>query len=137
MNLARHLAAALACAGLLCLSSPGCQKGSDDKKQATGTDAGSDKSGKKRPSATRSRKEKIPPPPDVAAPPADAKKTEKGVAYKILTPKPGAQKPGPNDTVVVHYTGWTTDGNSFDSSVARKHPARFPLGRRHAAGRRG
>ena len=29
--------------------------------------------------------------------------------------------------VTVHYTGWTTDGKMFDSSVARGKPATFPL----------
>jgi len=27
----------------------------------------------------------------------------------------------------VHYTGWTTDGKMFDSSVGRGQPATFPL----------
>jgi FKBP-type peptidyl-prolyl cis-trans isomerase len=27
----------------------------------------------------------------------------------------------------VHYSGWTTDGKMFDSSVARGEPATFPL----------
>ncbi len=65
-------------------------------------------------------------PADVAAPPADALKTASGLAYKVL--KPGAgDKPGPRDTVEVHYTGWTTDGKSFDSSYKRNKPAKFPL----------
>src|SRR6266545_6780954 len=136
MMLVRHSVPALAFAGLLSLSFSGCQKGSDaekdkekekaadkDKKAATDT-ASKAKQGM----ATKPTRAEIPAPPDVAAPPADAKKTAGGVSYKILSPgKPGAEKPGPNDTVVVHYTGWQTDGKMFDSSVARKHPARFSL----------
>ncbi|MBC8162814.1 MAG: FKBP-type peptidyl-prolyl cis-trans isomerase, partial [Roseiflexaceae bacterium] len=29
---------------------------------------------------------------------------------------------------VVHYTGWLTDGTSFDSSLTRGEPFSFPLG---------
>jgi FKBP-type peptidyl-prolyl cis-trans isomerase len=73
----------------------------------------------------------IAPPPvpkDVAAPPKDAKKTERGTFYKILKKgKPGGKQPVPSDTVAVHYTGWTTDGRMFDSSVIRGKPSEFPL----------
>jgi len=31
--------------------------------------------------------------------------------------------------VTVHYTGWTTDGKAFDSSITRGQPAQFPLNR--------
>jgi peptidylprolyl isomerase len=30
--------------------------------------------------------------------------------------------------VEVDYTGWTTDGKMFDSSITRGQPAQFPLG---------
>jgi peptidylprolyl isomerase len=68
-----------------------------------------------------------PAPPDVAAPPKDAKKTAKGVFYKILSPKKGAAHPTAGDTVKVHYTGWTTDGVQFDSSIPRGQPSEFSL----------
>jgi FKBP-type peptidyl-prolyl cis-trans isomerase len=32
------------------------------------------------------------------------------------------------DNVVVHYTGWLTDGTKFDSSLDRKQPLTFRLG---------
>jgi FKBP-type peptidyl-prolyl cis-trans isomerase len=64
-------------------------------------------------------------PPDVAKAPADAKKTASGLATKVLQPGTGKVKPTPNDRVTVHYTGWTTDGNMFDSSYLRNQPASF------------
>src|SRR5919202_455314 len=66
-------------------------------------------------------------PADVKAPPADAKKTPSGLAYKVLQPGVGGRHPKASDRVTVHYTGWTTDGKMFDSSVVRGQPATFPL----------
>ena len=71
----------------------------------------------------------IPAPADVAAPPADAKKTASGLASKVTEPGTGKTHPASTDLVTVHYTGWTTDGKMFDSSVARGKPATFPLDR--------
>jgi len=66
-------------------------------------------------------------PPDVKGPPDDAKRTASGLAYKVLKPGTGARKPAQWDSVTVHYTGWTTDGKMFDSSVARGMPAVLKL----------
>src|SRR5262245_4145246 len=66
-------------------------------------------------------------PSDVKAPPADAKKTTSGLAYKVLKPGTGGRRPKSNNQVTVHYTGWTTDGKMFDSSVVRGQPATFAL----------
>ncbi len=71
--------------------------------------------------------ESQPAPSDVAAPPADAKKTEKGVSYKVLKQGPGGPKPKPTDSVTVHYTGWQTNGTMFDSSAKTGKPAKFRL----------
>jgi peptidylprolyl isomerase len=73
------------------------------------------------------KKKTIPAPDDVAAPPEGAKTTASGLAYRVLEEGEGGPKPGPKDTVEVHYTGWTTDGEMFDSSRTRGRPARFPL----------
>jgi FKBP-type peptidyl-prolyl cis-trans isomerase len=69
----------------------------------------------------------IPAPPDVSGPPADAARTPSGLASKVLTPGTGTRHPRPNSEVTVHYTGWTTDGKMFDSSVQRGQPATFGL----------
>jgi peptidylprolyl isomerase len=66
-------------------------------------------------------------PPDVAAPPADAVRTPSGLASKVLTPGTGTRHPRPNSQVRVHYTGWTTDGKMFDSSLTSGQPVTFTL----------
>ena len=67
-------------------------------------------------------------PTDVAAVPANAKKTASGLAYRVLSKGKGKVHPKASDVVKVHYSGWTTDGKRFDSSVVRGQPAEFPLG---------
>ncbi len=74
---------------------------------------------------------RLPAPEDVAEPPEDALDHGNGLRSKVLLPSlrdPPEPSPGPHDTVTVHYTGWTTDGEMFDSSVIRQKPATFPLG---------
>lgn len=72
----------------------------------------------------------VPPPTtpaDVAAPPADAVTTKSGLAYKILQPGTGTAHPKRSSTVRVIYTGWTTDGHMFDTSIVHGEPAEFRL----------
>ena len=78
-------------------------------------------------SATMAFAEPIPAPDDVAGPPSDAQKTGSGLASKVLRPGKGTTHPTKTDVVTVHYTGWTTDGKSFDSSISRGKPATFAL----------
>ena len=69
----------------------------------------------------------IPAPSDVAAPPADASTTPSGLASKVQTAGSGTKHPTATSRVRVHYTGWTTNGKMFDSSVARNEPITFGL----------
>ncbi len=66
-------------------------------------------------------------PKDVAAAPKDAKKTDSGLAYRVLTKGKGTTHPTATSRVTVHYSGWTTDGKLFDSSVQRGTPSTFAL----------
>jgi FKBP-type peptidyl-prolyl cis-trans isomerase len=74
-----------------------------------------------------------PPPPatptDVAGPPEDAQKTASGLSTKVLSPGVGTEHPKADSKVTVHYSGWTTDGKLFDSSLVRGEPVTFPLNR--------
>lgn len=66
-------------------------------------------------------------PKDVAAAPEDAITTGSGLASRLLEKGTGETKPKATDLVTVHYSGWTTDGKLFDSSVKRGQPTSFPL----------
>lgn len=79
------------------------------------------------PAAAPSRPPGIPPPPDVAAPPANASKTASGIAWIVVKAGTGTIHPKETSTVKVHYTGWQTNGEMFDSSVMRGNPVEFPL----------
>jgi len=54
--------------------------------------------------------------------------TPSGLKYTDLVVGTGAQ-PKAGQTVIVHYTGWLTDGKKFDSSRDRNQPFSFTLGR--------
>ncbi|MCH7664411.1 MAG: FKBP-type peptidyl-prolyl cis-trans isomerase, partial [Acidobacteria bacterium] len=68
-------------------------------------------------------------PEDVATPPEGAEKTATGLAMRVLVAGTGTTHPSRIAMVTVHYTGWTTDGKMFDSSVERGKPATFSLDR--------
>ena len=71
----------------------------------------------------------LPAPDDVVAPPKDAQTSSSGLASKVLVKGTGSKHPSATSTVTVHYTGWTTDGTMFDSSVVRGQKSTFPLNR--------
>ena len=68
-------------------------------------------------------------PPDVAGPPSDADRTSSGLASKVLEPGQGTAHPAISSRVTVHYTGWTTDGQMFDTSLERGEPTTFSVDR--------
>jgi peptidylprolyl isomerase len=61
---------------------------------------------------------------DTAAPPdVAALRTPSGIASKVLRVGLGSRHPEPTSMVTVHYTGWTTDGRMFDTSVGQPPPS--------------
>lgn len=69
-----------------------------------------------------------PTPPDLEMPPATAFKTPSGVTFDILNQGTGTKHPTMNSRVTLDYSGWTTDGDLFESTVMSGHPAIFLLG---------
>jgi hypothetical protein len=66
-------------------------------------------------------------PLDVRAAPEHARRSISGLRWCVLRAGDGNARPGPASHVVVHYTGWTTDGHMFDSSRARGEPITLPV----------
>ena len=57
----------------------------------------------------------------------DATTTESGLMYKIIK-KGDGPKPKTGQVVSVHYAGFLTNGQKFDSSYDRNQPIEFPIG---------
>jgi FKBP-type peptidyl-prolyl cis-trans isomerase len=110
-------------------------KDASKTKPATQADAGAADGAAAAAEAKPEEPPSLPAPPDVAAPPADAEKTASGLAYKVIEKGKGGDRPRAWDEVTVNYTGWTTDGKMFDSSLVARmpgqkpEPAKFPLNR--------
>ena len=66
-------------------------------------------------------------PDDVSGVPGNASVTPSGLASRVLQAGTGNAKPSSRSKVTVHYSGWTTDGRMFDSSVTRGETISFPL----------
>ena len=66
-------------------------------------------------------------PEDVSAPPETSDITGSGLRSRVLQAGTGTTHPTANDRVKVHYSGWTTDGTLFDSSVERGETITFGL----------
>lgn len=123
----------LLCCAVLATASTACKSSAPtpaEEKSAAESEATGDKA-----EATEAAAEKpaepasIPAPPDVAAPPENAERSESGLAWIVLEEGTGDKHPKEWDIVTVNYTGWTTDGRMFDSSTRRGKPAQFPLNR--------
>lgn len=68
-------------------------------------------------------------PADVGAVPSDAAREASGLASRVLRPGTGARSPAASDSVRIHYVGWQTNGERFDSSIERGRPAEFEVDR--------
>jgi len=67
------------------------------------------------------------PPPDVAAPPADATVTASGLALRVLARGGHGRHPSPTSRMLVNYTGWTTDGTIIDGAPIGSDPAEVTM----------
>jgi peptidylprolyl isomerase len=133
-RVSRNMATSRALLGALLLAL-GCESGEVDKgaskpsaevKAVTAAPKPAAAAPKPAPAANA---QQVPAPSDVAAPPATAERSATGLASVVLQAGTGKEKPAAQDVVKVHYTGWTADGQMFDSSVTRNEPAEFGLNR--------
>jgi peptidylprolyl isomerase len=67
-------------------------------------------------------------PDNLKVPPQTAFKTPGGVTLNVLKPGTGTLHPTTNSRVKLHYSGWTTDGKLFESTITSEHPGVFLVG---------
>jgi len=63
-----------------------------------------------------------PTPANLVDPDPEARWTRTGLAWRVLQEGRGDRRPRPEDTVKVHYTVWSSDGELTDSTILRGHP---------------
>jgi peptidylprolyl isomerase len=80
------------------------------------------------PPAAEAAKPAEPAPAKTAPAAAKTITTASGLKYQDLLEGKGPS-PKPGSHVMVHYTGWLTNGTKFDSSLDRNQPFTFTLGR--------
>lgn len=62
---------------------------------------------------------------EITEPPPDARRTESGLRYVVISAGTGSRRPTRDDRVLVHYSGWNSHGTLFDSSITRGEPIVF------------
>ncbi len=67
------------------------------------------------------------PPDEITKPPSDADRTPSGAFTRRLETGWGEEFPSSEGAVLLQYTGWTTDGKTFDSTITRNRPTAFAL----------
>ncbi|HMV70339.1 MAG TPA: FKBP-type peptidyl-prolyl cis-trans isomerase, partial [Myxococcota bacterium] len=68
-----------------------------------------------------------PVPIDVGRVPPVAIRSDSGLAWRVLRAGAGDVRPGPDDTVVVQWSGWLPDGTLLDSTSLRGAALELPL----------
>ncbi|HEU4534409.1 MAG TPA: FKBP-type peptidyl-prolyl cis-trans isomerase [Polyangiaceae bacterium] len=100
-----------------------CAPGGDAHGGAPAASASASASGSAPAASGAAPVEQVPPPPDLAAPPATAQRTYSGLASVVLQPGTGVVRPTREDAVAVHYTGWDKKGTTIVNSYANDLPA--------------
>lgn len=115
--------------GALALAAAGCKpKDEPPSKAAAAVDLPPNAAPGSGAAAPRRKVDQIAPPAgiDVTKPPPDATTTKDGLIFKSLQEGTGPA-PSKNDTVVIDYTGWRQNGDTFYTTKTRGRPLPIPL----------